>query len=73
MAVPKEEYLRLAGKRDEDGTVEPLSYTLGALGKNLRAAREYAGLTQAALAKKLRKAQTTVSQPEAGKLSVSEA
>ena len=45
----------------------------GALGKNLRAAREYAGLTQAALAKKLRKAQTTVSQPEAGKLRVSEA
>lgn len=28
VAVPKDEYVRLAGKVDEDGTVDALSYTL---------------------------------------------
>ena len=71
VAIPRAEYLRLVG--GEDGAVDALAFTLGALGRNLRAAREHAGLTQAELAKKVKKAQTTVSQSEAGKLRVSEA
>jgi ribosome-binding protein aMBF1 (putative translation factor) len=71
VAVSRADYLRfVAGKKDE-GAVDALTYTLGALGRNLKAAREHAGLTQAELAKKLRKAQTTVSQSEAGKIRVS--
>ncbi len=43
------------------------------VGRDLKAARVHAGLTQAQLAKKLRRAQTTVSKSEAGKIQVSEA
>ena len=70
VALRKADYLRLVGKGPKDDALE---YVLGALGRNLRAARERAGFTQAELAKKLRKAQTTVSQSEAGKIRVSEA
>jgi ribosome-binding protein aMBF1 (putative translation factor) len=70
VAVPRADYLRMVGG---GGSVDALEYSLGALGRSLRAAREHAGFTQAELAKKLRKAQTTVSQAEAGKIRVSEA
>ncbi len=70
VAVPKADYLRLVGKKAD--TVDALEYVLGALGRNLKAAREHAGLTQAQLAKKLGKAQTTVSGSESGKIRVSE-
>jgi ribosome-binding protein aMBF1 (putative translation factor) len=69
VALPKAEYLRLV----RGDTVDALEFTLRALGHNLRAAREHAGLTQSQLAKKLRKAQATVSASEAGKIRVSEA
>src|SRR5262245_53280919 len=51
VAVPRADYLRLVGREEKRG-VDALAYTLGALGRNLRAAREHAGLTQAELAKK---------------------
>ena len=71
IAVPKAEYLRLI--KGEAPPVDALAYTLLALGRNLRAAREHAGLTQAELARKLRKAQSTVSGSESGRIRVSEA
>ena len=69
IALPRADYLRLVGKADEE-TVDALELTLTSLGDNLRAARERAGLTQAEMAKKMKKAQTTVSQSEAGKIRV---
>jgi ribosome-binding protein aMBF1 (putative translation factor) len=72
VAIPRAEYLHLIGEPEEE-TVDALAFTRATLGHNLRAAREHAGLTQAELSKKLKKAQTTVSQSEAGKISVSAA
>lgn len=72
VALPKADYLRLVRGADEE-TVDALEFTRKAIGDNLRAAREHAGLTQAQLAKKLKKAQATVSGSEAGKIRVSEA
>jgi len=71
VALPKADYLRLVGKV-APGAVDALEYVLGALGRNLKAAREHAGFTQAQLAKKVGKAQTTVSGSESGKIRVSE-
>jgi len=71
VVVPKAEYLRLVGRADDGATLaEP--FLRETIGRSLRAAREHAGLTQGQLAKKLKKAQTTVSQSEAGKIRVSE-
>ena len=42
------------------------------IGENLRAARMRAGLTQAELARRIGRAQTTVSQAESGRIAVSE-
>lgn len=72
VALPKADYVRLVRGTDED-TVDALDFTRKALGENLRAAREHADLTQSQLAKKLKKAQTTVSGSEAGKIRVGEA
>ncbi len=72
VAIPRADYLRLVGDADEE-TVDALEFTRKALGENLRAAREHAGFTQAQLAKKLKKAQATVSGSEAGKIRVGEA
>jgi ribosome-binding protein aMBF1 (putative translation factor) len=69
VAIPRADYLRLV---DSDEPVEAVPFTLGALGRNLKAAREHAGFSQAQLAKKLGKAQTTVSGSENGKVQVSE-
>lgn len=71
VAVPKADYLRLVGNAPPH-TVDALEYVLGALGRNLKAARVSAGLTQAQLAKRLDKAQTTVSGSENGKTQVSD-
>jgi transcriptional regulator with XRE-family HTH domain len=71
VALPKADYLRLVEGAGEK-TVDALEFTLISLGRNLKTAREHAGLSQAELAKKLGKAQTTVSQAEAGKIRVSE-
>jgi len=70
VAIPRADYLRLV--EGVEGAVEALPFVLGALGRNLKAAREHAGLTQAELAKKLKKAQATVSGSENGKVQVSE-
>lgn len=69
IAVPKSEYLRLT--RDTTGSVDAISFGLASLGRSLKAAREHAGFTQAELAKKLKKAQATVSGSESGKIRVS--
>jgi transcriptional regulator with XRE-family HTH domain len=50
--------------------VDALAFTLTSLGDNLRAAREHAGLTQAEMARMMKKAEATVSQSEAGKIRV---
>lgn len=71
VAIPKKDYLRLVGKAPAE-TVDALEFTLAALGRNLRAAREHAGFTQAELAKKMKKAQATVSGSESGKIRVGE-
>lgn len=68
VAVPKAEYARLVG--DEDGTVDALAFGLETLGRTLRAAREHAGFSQAELAKRLKKGQSTVSGSESGKVRV---
>lgn len=65
VVVPRAEYLRVA--RSGSASIDrPL-----ALGRKLRAARHRAGLTQAALAKKLRCSQSAISQAEAGIIRVS--
>jgi DNA-binding XRE family transcriptional regulator len=70
VAVPKADYLRLVGGDAEFSEAE--TFTRGALGRSLRAAREHAGITQADLAKKVRKAQGTVSAAENGTIRVGE-
>lgn len=77
VVLPKAEYLRLSKKAGGDAgggatTIDALDFTRAALGRDLKAARVHAGLTQAELAKKLKKAQTTVSGSESGKIQVSE-
>jgi ribosome-binding protein aMBF1 (putative translation factor) len=71
VALPKADYARLIRSAPPE-TVDALEYVLGALGRNLKAARKSAGLTQAQLAKKLGKAQATVSGSENGKTQVSD-
>ena len=71
IALRKADYLRLVGSAPS-GAVDALENVLGALGRNLRAARQTGGFTQAQLAKKLGKAQATVSGSESGKTRVSE-
>jgi len=66
--VPRAEYLRMT-----EGTVDAVEYVRASLGRDLKTAREHAGLTQADLAKKLKKAQATVSSSESGRISVSAA
>jgi ribosome-binding protein aMBF1 (putative translation factor) len=69
--IPRAEYLRLTAGGGEE-TVEALPAVLAILGRNLKAAREHAGFTQAELAAKLKKSQATVSGSESGKIRVSE-
>ena len=71
VVMPKAEYERLVGQ--DETTTDALEFMLGAPGRDLRAAREHAGLTQAQLAKRMKKAQATVSGSESGKIRVSEA
>jgi hypothetical protein len=70
--LPKGEYLRL---RDiagvPAGSVDAVEYARASIGSTLRAAREHAGLTQAELAKALKKSQPMISGAESGSISVS--
>ena len=73
VVLPKADYERLvAGDAGEPQSRRAIDVILASLGRDLRLAREHAGLTQAALAKKLRKAQSTVSGSESGQIRVSE-
>lgn len=67
VAVPVEEYRRLRGE-----PIDAIEFTRSSLGASLRKARETAGLTQAALAKKLKRSQPMVARAEAGELRVGE-
>lgn len=70
--LPKGEYLRL---RDiagvPAGSLDAVEYARVSIGATLRAAREHAGLTQAELAKALKKSQPMISGAENGSISVS--
>lgn len=60
----------LAGKPTRNFAAE---YVRSALGRDLRAARMAAGFTQAELAKRIKKGQSTVSMSEKGQIRVSSA
>ncbi len=72
LALPRAEYLRLAGGKDLEGAVDAVEYARRSLGATLRAARKRAGLSQADLAKRLRKSQPMVSGAESGAVHVGE-
>ena len=70
VVLPKAQYLRLL--RAAPGTVDAVKHADTTLGANLRKARERAGMTQGALAEKLRVSQSMVSQAESGTSAVGE-
>lgn len=70
VVMPKAEYLRLTGA--DDGLIDAKQFLRSAIGSDLRKAREHAGLSQSALAKKLGVTQPMVSATEAGRTQVSE-
>jgi ribosome-binding protein aMBF1 (putative translation factor) len=72
VVIPKAEYLRLRDRGLPAGTVDAIEYARKSIATNLRAAREAAGLTQAALADKLGVSQSMVSQGESATMRVSE-
>lgn len=69
--LPRREFERLAGGVD-GGAVDAVPYMIQSIARALRAARQSAGLTQAELAKKLRKSQAMVSAAETGRVQVGE-
>lgn len=70
--LPKTDYLKLRDSAGlPSGSVDAVPYARASIGSTLRAARELAGLTQAALAKSMRKSQSMVSGAESGGISVS--
>jgi DNA-binding XRE family transcriptional regulator len=79
--IPEQEYLALLGHVAPDAATEPDPFDMTdlvdaddfmgkAIGRTLKAARAAAGLTQAQLAKKLRKSQAMVSSAERGTIEV---
>ncbi len=54
------------------GTVDAAEYIRSSIGADLRRAREHAGLTQAELAKKLKRSQPLVASSESGRVKVGE-
>lgn len=70
VVLPRAEYDRLRGVPAE--TVDAVAFGMQSLGRSLRLARETAGLTQAELAKKLRRSQSMVSSAETGTVRVGE-
>ena len=83
VVVPKSHYLDLVHRAAEAAGLDPGVFdhsTLydpddilpGIIGKELRAAREAAGLTQAQLAKRIKKSQSMVSAAERGTVRVGE-
>lgn len=72
VVIPKADYLRLQGKTIPAGAVEAHAFVRQTLGRDLRAARGQAKLTQAELAEKLGRSQTMISQAESGEARISE-
>mgnify|MGYP003513477217 FL=1 len=66
--LPRAEYDRLRGVPAD--AVDAVAFGMQSLGRSLRLAREAAGLTQAELAKKLRRSQSMVSSAETGTVRV---
>ena len=66
VVLPKAEWLRLVGKATKVGLTPARRSVRTAIGTDLRKARELAGLTQAELAKKLKKSQAMISGAENG-------
>ncbi len=72
VAVPASEYRRLCGDCAPSAQQDGIAWARAELGRTLRAAREQAELTQAVLAKRLKRSQTLVARAELGELRVSE-
>jgi DNA-binding XRE family transcriptional regulator len=72
VVIPKAEYLLLRDSAAPGDDQDAHAFVRESIGRDLRAAREHAGLTQAGLAAKLGKSQTMVSQAESGMARVSE-
>jgi ribosome-binding protein aMBF1 (putative translation factor) len=73
VVIPKTEYLLVRDSRGlPAGAVDAHLFVRQSIGTDLRAAREVAGLTQAALAERMGKSQTMISQAESGSARVSE-
>jgi|SRR5690606_33785185 len=73
VVIPKAEYLRIQGGNDlPAGTVDAHMFVRESIARDLRAARDHAGLTQAELAARMRKSQTMISQAESGTARISE-
>jgi len=68
--LPRDEYERLAGI--PAGSVDAVEYATASIARDLRAAREHAGLSQGELARKIKKSQAMVSSTESGKTRPSE-
>jgi len=73
VVLPRAEYVKLQKLAGVPiGSVEGIQYARNSIGETLKQAREHAGLTQTALAAKLKKSQPMVSGAESGSISVSE-
>jgi ribosome-binding protein aMBF1 (putative translation factor) len=71
--LPKAEYLNLQALAGiPAGSVDAVEFARASLARDLRSAREQAGLTQGELAARLGKSQPMVSGAESGTISVSE-
>jgi len=68
--LPRDEYERLAGI--PAGSVDAVEYATASIARDLRAAREHAGLSQEQLAAKVKKSQAWVSGTESGRTKASE-
>lgn len=68
--IPRAEYEHLRGV--PDGSVEAVPYAVKSMGASLRKAREATGLTQVELARKMKRAQSFVSEAESGASRVGE-
>lgn len=71
--IPRAEYLRLCGDGPRQGLplAEAKAAVVAEMGARVRLAREHAGLTQSALAKRLAVTQAMVSRAESGTARIS--
>ncbi len=71
--IPRAEYLRLCGGDAPEGLqrANAKGAVVAEMGKRMQLAREHAGLTQAALAKRLKVTQVMISRAESGTARIS--